>query len=459
MESLKTDKLKEGEKVARNSTIFIFLLALAEVFIGFLSGSVVLVTDGLHNIGDSTAGFASWFGLKISQRKPDEKFPYGYYKVENLATLFVSIFILYASFELLMEGYSKLFTISELVMPFQALGMALVSMVSSYFIAKYMKKTGERINSQSLIANSKERMTHIFSSAIVFVAIILTFYKIPYVEGIVTMIFSALILKIGIFTARDSIFALMDVSPSKEIENKIKEIINSTPGVESFEDLKLRCAGPFILGNVKIKTKKFSSVKRAHEISDDIENKIKSEISQIDSFNIHIEPCEKKKQKITIPIENKNGLKSRISNHFGRARYFVFVNLDGKKIISYYIKSNPYKKKKLRSGLFFVNKVMIKEKVDVLITRSIGTISFHTLRDRFVDIYSTNRRIVKNCIDDFVNDRLKRLDKPTRKLGKETVEKRLETENTHRISMPTDGMRHHGHGKRGNRIYRLKTKE
>jgi len=426
MESVKIDKLKEGEKTAGISTVVIFLLALAEALVGFLSGSLILVTDALHNAADSTASFASWFGLKISQRKPTEKFPYGYYKAESLATFFVSIFILYAAYELLIEGYSKLFTLSELTMPLQALGISLVTLVVSFFLARYMKKVGNNINSQSLIANSQERATHVLASAIIFVAILLTFYKVPYVEGVITIFFSLVVLKVGIFTAKDSVFALMDVNPSKEIEEQIKRIIKKIPGVESFEDLKLRSSGPFIFGDVKVKTKKFLSVNRAHEISDTIESKIKKQISQIESFNIHIEPSKKKKQKLVIPVDNENGLKSKLSYHFARANYFIFVELDGKKIKSHYFKENKYKKKKVRAGLFFIQNVILNERVDLVITRQIGAISFHTLRDYLIDVYLAKKDTVEKNIDDFVNDRLKRLKRPTRKLGKEKVERRIE---------------------------------
>jgi len=425
MESIKIDRLKEGERAAGISTLVIFSLALAESLIGFLSGSLVLITDGLHNIADSTATFASWSGLKISQRKPDEKFPYGYYKAESLTTLFVSIFILYAAFELLTEGYSKLFTLSELTMPFQALGISLVILVVSFFLARYMKKVGKNVNSQSLIANSQERATHVLASAIIFIAILLTFYKVPYVEAIITMFFSLLVLKVGIFTAKDSVFALMDVSPSKEIENKVKKIMGSIAGVEDFENLKLRRSGPFIFGDVKVKTKKFLSVKRAHEISENIENKIKKEVSQIESFNIHIEPSKKERQKLVIPVENKNRLKSKVSNHFARANYFIFIDIDGKNIKSHYFKENKYKKKKVRAGLFFIQNIILKERVDVVITRQIGAISFHTLRDDLIDVYLAKKDTVKKNIDDFINDNLKHLTKPTKKLGQERVERRI----------------------------------
>jgi len=415
--------LKKGERAAGISTMAIFFLTLAEALVGFLSGSAILITDALHNAADSIMTFASWFGLKISQRKPDERFPYGYYKMENLTTLFVSGFIMYAAFELLLEGYSKLFTSSELVMPLQALGMALVSAIVSFFMATYMKKVGNEVNSQSLIASSQERTTHVFSSAIIFVAILLTLYRVPHVEGIIIMLFSLLVLKIGILTAKDSILALMDVTPSKDIEEDVKKILESIAGIEDFENMKLRKSGPFMFGEVNVEIRKYVDVKRAHEISDNIEKTIKEEIGQINSFTIHIEPYETDKQKLVIPIKRDKALDSEIMEHFGRANYFIFVTIDKKngKAESTYVKENPYKEKSVRAGFAAVNSI-VKEKIDVLITREIGGISFHTLRDHLVDIYKVKGKNVREAVDNFVNNGLERLTKPTKEVP--TVEEK-----------------------------------
>ena len=422
----KIEKLKEGEKAAGISTVVIFLLALAEALVGFLSGSIILVTDALHNVSDSIASFASWFGLKISQKKPDEKFPYGYYKAESITTFFVSIFILYAAYELFTEGYSKLFVISELTMPFYALAIASVTAIVSFFLARYMKNSGKKINSQTLIANSKERMTHVLASIIIFVAILLTFFKVPYVEGIITMFFSLLVLKTGIFTAKDSIFALMDISPSREIEERVKNIINSNAGIEGYDELKLRKSGPFVFGEVKVKIRKSVDVKRAHEISDSIEKEIKNKIEDIESFTIHVEPYESEYQKIIIPIVSDKGLDSNVMENFGRANYFMFITLNKKerKIISRYVKKNPHKEKLVKAGLAAVN-FIVKEKVYSLIAGDVGEISFHTLRDNLIDIYRAKGKTVGINVNNFLKNRMEHISEPKKvKEEKQTTPKK-----------------------------------
>jgi cation diffusion facilitator family transporter len=425
MESVKIDRLKEGQRVTKNVILVSLILVVFKGIIGFFSGSVALISDAVHTGADSITTFASWFGLKIAERKPTEKFPYGYYKAETIATFFICIFLLFAGYELITESYSKLFILPILQIPYWALAICLISAVLAFFVAKYERKIGEEINSQSLITIAQESRIDILISLVVFLGILSTHFKIPYVEGIVGILISLMIFKVALENGKNAIYSLMDVNPSQDIEERIKKLIKKIPGVESFEDLKLRRAGPFIFGDVKIKTKKFLTVKRAHEISDNIENKIKKEISQIESFNIHIEPSKKERQKLVIPVNNKNGFKSKVSNHFARANYFIFIDMDGKNVKSHYFKENKYKRKKVRAGLFFIQNVILNERVDEVITKQIGAISFHTLRDNLIDIYLAKKNTVEKNVNDFVNDKLERLKEPTKKLGQEKVERRI----------------------------------
>ena len=414
MKKTKIEKLKQGQKAAIVSIAVSFVLAIVKATVGFLSGAVVLITDALDSAADILSSLAAFFGLKISQKKPDDKFPYGYYKAENFASLFISGLIIYGAATLMIKGYERLFTISEISYPYITLTVVVIAGIVAFFMSRYLKKKGEQINSQSLIANSKDRLKDVFVAIIVFLAILLTFLKVPYVEGIITIIIAILIIRMGLLTAKDAIFALMDVSPSKDIEQKAEKIIKSIKGVEDFKDLRLRKAGPFIFGEVKVKIKKFVDVNRAHEISEKIENKIKQRLPQIESFSVHIEPYKTQKQTIVIPIKQNRGLNSEVIPHFGRAAYFMFVTIDKDKVVNKYVKKNPHKNKKVRAGLAAAH-FIAKQKADSIVTKEIGEISFHTLRDHLIDIYITKGKTAKTVVNNFVKNKLKRLRKPTRR--------------------------------------------
>lgn len=420
---MRIDLLKKGQRAVEIVSVITLALALTKLLVGLISSSIVLVSDAIHNIADLVAVIASWFGLRIAQRKPTEKFPYGFYKIETLMAFLISIFILFAAYSLFTESYSKLFVQSTLILPSIALVTSFVSVFVSFWILEYEKRVGREINSQSLLALAQESKIDIIASIGVFVTLILVYLGLPYVEGIVGLVISILIFRVGLENIYNTLLSLLDVSPGREIEKRIEEIISSTHGVYGLENLKLRRAGPFVFGEVDIKVGKHLDITKVHDIADKIEERVRKEVPIIESFKIHVEPAEKVKLKIVIPVENKNNLKSKVSEHLGRAPYFMFVTLERGRTKSYYFKDNPYKLERIRAGLKVAHE-LIKEGCDVVITKHVGEIAFHTLKDHLIDVYFTKRKFVKDCIDDFVSKRLERLLKPTKKIGEETVEKR-----------------------------------
>ena len=404
---------KQGKKTTIVAALATILFAGAKAIAGIISGSIVLIADAIHSAADSVSALFVWAGLKIAQKKPTEKFPYGFYKVENITALLVSFLILFAGYEIVKQGIERLSTAYQLNIPLVAIGVALLDAMVMFFIGTYEIKTGKKINSQSLIADGKESRMHLFSSSMVLIGLFSAWFGVPYLEGIMGILISLFIFKIGIDSAKDSVFALIDVSPSKKIEEKVKKILEGISGVRGFDNLRLRKSGPFIFGEVQVKIGKALNVKRAKEISDNIEKEIKNKVKLIDSFTVAILPYQTQKQKICIPIEEDKGLDSIISIYFARANKFIFIELDNNKIKDFYVKDNPHKQKQVRAGLS-VSAFVIEEKIDSIITKEMGPISFHTLRDNIVDIYADLDGEVKDIIKKFTQEKLKPLKQPTR---------------------------------------------
>ena len=107
MKSKNVKNLEKGQRAAIISIVVSLVLAFVKLFVGLLSGAVVLVADALDSTADILSSLASFLGLKISQKKPDENFPYGYYKAENFASLFISVLIIYGALMLTLKGYER----------------------------------------------------------------------------------------------------------------------------------------------------------------------------------------------------------------------------------------------------------------------------------------------------------------------------------------------------------------
>ncbi len=406
---------KAGQKTTAIAGVFTILFAIAKAVVGIISGSIVLLADAIHSAADSFSTFTAWLGLKIAQKKPTQKFPYGFYKAENVAALIISGLILFAGFSIVKEGINKIFTEYQLNIPLIAIILAITDAIVMFLIGSYEIKVGRKINSQSLIADGKESRMHIFSSSVVLIGLIATIINIPYLEGIAGIVISLFIFEVGISSAKDSIFALMDVAPSKKNEQKVKRTLNKISGIRGYDNLKLRKAGPFVFGEVEAKVGKTVNVEKAGQISKIIEQEIKKKVELIDSFAVKVVPFQTKQRKFCIPIEKDQGLDSKIYDHFGRAKKFLFLEMDGKKVKNYCVKDNPYQQKEIRAGLNAASFV-VKEKIDFVIITEIGPISLHTLRDNVVDVYqASSDQTINQIIKKLANNELELLKTPTRK--------------------------------------------
>jgi len=418
-------KLNRGKKVAFIATIITLFLAALKGLIGYLFNSQILIADAFHSGADTIAIFASAFGLWLASRKKSNRFPYGLYKAETLGTLLVGGFIAWAGIELLSEGYEKLFIVAKVrEFPYFPMGVTLLSVIAAFFIAKKEKSVGEEIYSQSLIANGKESFLDIFSSIIVLVGILLAYLKIPFIEGSIIILMSLLILKLGMENIWRSLLILMDANLDRELQAQVEQLTQNVYGVEQINDVKIREAGPFRMVELTFTTNPSLTVFRAHELADAVENKVISECEHIESVFVHVEPSAQKVISAIFPIEKIDGLKSIVSEHFGRAPYFIVLKIKEDKIEIEDFYLNEFLQKSRHIGLNVV-KILADYGLDMLFTTQIGEISFYMLKDKFIDIYKIPKQnlTVMEVVEQYRKNQLQRITSPTHSIDESVVEK------------------------------------
>lgn len=407
--------LKQGERLTAYSAFAAVALLTLKLLAGLLSGSISLIGDAFDAFSDIFTMSASWFGLRVSQRSPDRRFPYGYYRVENLIGLIVSVFIVFIGAVLLRESIIQILAPTQLRFASMAFAAAIVSIIASFWIFHYLSKVGTRIGSEIILINARERKSDILKSSTVFVSLVFSYIGFLHAGGIVGIILSILILRIGVISTKDTTLLLLDAWTDPELLGSIETIVSEVDGVKEMRDIKLRKSGSFIFGEATVGVSGFLDVKRAHEITDRIEKKLKEEVSHLDMFTVHIEPAKVEKIRICVPISEKNGLESRISEYFGRSPYYVLIDVEKGQIKNHTMKDNPYSKKETRAGLGLSN-LLAKDKVNVLIAKRVGEISFHTLRDHFVEIYTARGHIVKGALESFLKESLERMEEHTEEI-------------------------------------------
>jgi len=420
----KRELLKRGQRIALVSSLVTLAVALVKGGIGYLFDSHLLLADAFHSAGDVVTVAASGFGLWLAGREKSDTFPYGLYRAETVASLFMALLILWAGIGMARDGYLKLLdpktTTENPLLPVCA---AILSIIANFFMARNQKEAGTAINSQSLIVKARDTQLDTWVSGVVLVGILLAFKGIPHVEGSLILAISFLILKLGGETLWISLMSLLDANLDPELQSGMASMISGIEGVRDVTGIRIRRAGPFRMVDCTIETSPHLELYKAHELTDRVEDAIIGKHRDIDTVFVHVEPFREKTLSALIPVAEMRDLDSPIHEHFGRAPYFALVRFDADGVVVEDFFYNEFIEEKLHIGVKII-KSLPAPGLDILFTRQIGELSFSLLKERFVDIYRVEGAMTaREIIAAYRERRLSRLYEPTHTLEDSETER------------------------------------
>lgn len=280
--------LQRGITVSKRSTFVLVVLSIGKAIVGLLSGSIALLADAAHTIMDIAGSAIVWLGLRLSLRKPTDRFPYGFYKAESICTLIVCIIMIFTGAEILRDSLERFYVPSVISFRPVVIVVAIGSGFVSYFLARYKEKAGREIDSQGLRVESRHSFADVLNSGLVCGSVLLTYLNVSWVEPLAAVIISAFILWAALTFGKDSIFSLMDVSPQPAIRKAIEDTIVGTPEVKGVHALKVRRSGPFIFVEAHVEVDGRTTLEKAHAIADEVEDRVQEKFKEVDSTTIHV---------------------------------------------------------------------------------------------------------------------------------------------------------------------------
>ena len=87
------------------SFVILAITALLQIGVVAFSGSVALLADTIHNIGDAMTAIPLWIAFLLARRKPTKRFPFGLGRVEDLAGIVIVLIILFSA---IVAGYQAI---------------------------------------------------------------------------------------------------------------------------------------------------------------------------------------------------------------------------------------------------------------------------------------------------------------------------------------------------------------
>ena len=200
--------MDRNQEIVRTSILGIIvnvMLAGFKVMVGFLSGSIAIILDAVNNVSDALSSIITIISTKLAAKKPDYKHPYGYGRIEYLSALVISLIIVYAGITSFVEAIKSIFEPSTPEYTTVGLVIIFVAVLAKFFMGMYVKKTGERLNSGSLIASGEDsRMDSIISASTLVAALLFIVTNID-ISSYLAVVISIMIIKAGYEIAASTI--------------------------------------------------------------------------------------------------------------------------------------------------------------------------------------------------------------------------------------------------------------
>ena len=220
-------------------------LAGFKALVGLLSHSIAIVLDAVNNLTDALSSVITIIGTKLAGRPADKKHPFGHGRAEYLSALVIAIIIIYAGLTALIESVKKI--IQPSIPDYTPLSLIIVgsAVIVKVLLGLFVKRTGIKVNSDSLIASGKDAlMDSIISVSTLLAAAIFLLFHLS-LEAYLGVLISFAILKTGTETLQETLSKILGERIDGKMAHAIKKTVTSIdPEIQGAYDLVLNNYGP-----------------------------------------------------------------------------------------------------------------------------------------------------------------------------------------------------------------------
>jgi cation diffusion facilitator family transporter len=267
-----------------------FLLFVLKLTVGGFTGSIALITDGIHSLSDMTTDLAVLLGVYIGSKEPDQYHPYGHGRAETFSGAFIALvlvfvglaFVYYAAIDIAKGNVIKPHT--------SVLVVAIISIISKELLYRTTKKAAVRSHSTALYANAWHHRSDALSSVAVVAGFVSLRFGFKYGDQIAAIVVGLMVILVGAKIIGDSLRELTERAVDAETIEQIQSIINSHSSIQHWHKLRTRTVGREIFLDVHILVDVGLNITAAHEIAESLETSLHEQIVRPVNITVHVEP-------------------------------------------------------------------------------------------------------------------------------------------------------------------------
>ena len=287
-----------NEQTAVKATYFSIVgnvcLALIKGLAGFFGNSYALIADAIESTTDIFSSFLVLFGIKYSNRPPDENHPYGHGRAEPLITFLVVVFLITSATIIAYESINNIGIPHELPKSWTLIILGGIIIWKEYSFRLVMKRSVES-NSSSLKADAWHHRSDAITSIAAFIGISIALILGKGYESAddwAALFASGFIFYNSYLIFRPALGEIMDEHLNEDLILAIRKVAIQVNGIVNTEKCFIRKAGMKYHVELHAIVNSEISVRDGHELAHRLKDILREEIPELGHVLIHIEPTE-----------------------------------------------------------------------------------------------------------------------------------------------------------------------
>ena len=282
----------EKTKATKVAISVAFCLAVSKAVVGFLTGSLSILSSAVDSILDIAASFFNFIALKKSEEPADIGHQYGHGKYEAMAAFIQSIIIFLSGIFILISAWDKFIHNKHPEVTSAGFIVMGISIGATVFLTIYLRYKAKKENSLVLESDAMHYSIDLYTNiGIILALFIIKITGLTVIDSIVAAIVALYIIYSAIKLSLQVSKQLLDFSIEEEVYSKLLKVLESFGEYHlDFHRLRTRSAGNEIFIDMHLTLCRKLTLEEVHKITDIIEHAISKEIKGAD-VTIHPEPC------------------------------------------------------------------------------------------------------------------------------------------------------------------------
>lgn len=272
------------------SFVILGITAALQLAVVLLTGSVALLADTIHNVGDAATAVPLWIAFLFARRKPSARFTYGFGRVEDLAGVVIVAIILFSALVAGYQAVDRLINPQPIALLGWVAAAGVVGFLGNEAVAVFRIRIGRRINSAALVADGYHARTDGLTSLAVVLGAVGVWLGFPLADPIVGLLITLAIFGI-VWQSAKAVFTRMLDGVEPGLIEDIRHAAEHVPAVRQVLNVRARWLGHRLATEFNVAVDGDATVREAEAVSSAVERQLRDHIPALSVAHVRVRPA------------------------------------------------------------------------------------------------------------------------------------------------------------------------